>query len=77
MLSEREKQVAKANKTSRKRAIELQCKDCIYDPAAGGTWRKQADECPAEGCPLWNFRPRVRRCPREEKERFEQLESVA
>ncbi len=42
MLSEREKTAAQANKTSRKRAIELHCKDCLYDPSAAGTWREQA-----------------------------------
>ena len=56
MLTKTERQKAQTNKTSRKKAIELQCRDCIFDPSEAGTWRKQAEECPARGCPLWNFR---------------------
>jgi len=57
MLTTSEREKAKRNKKSRKKAVELMCRDCIYDDAEAGTWRKQAEECPARGCPLWNFRP--------------------
>jgi hypothetical protein len=35
------------------------CRECLYDPQAKGTWREQTDGCTAEGCPLYNFRPRA------------------
>ena len=40
-------------------AIDLKCKDCIYDPLAGGTWRQQVEECTAKDCPLWGLRPKA------------------
>jgi len=43
---------------SRKLAIERMCRQCIYDPHAGGTWRQQTEECPSTTCPLWRYRPR-------------------
>lgn len=43
---------------SLKKCIEAKCKDCIYDPAAGGTWREQVELCTSEKtCPLWPVRP--------------------
>jgi hypothetical protein len=43
---------------SRTRAINDKCKDCIYDPLAGGTWREQVEMCRSEKtCALWPFRP--------------------
>ncbi len=39
------------------KAIKAKCKDCIYNPLAGGTWLMQIENCPATDCPLWNFRP--------------------
>ena len=49
---------------SRKQAIDQMCKQCIYDGSAGGgSWRKQAEDCPSDGiktkhiCPLWDYRP--------------------
>lgn len=42
---------------SRQKAINEKCKSCIYDPHAGGTWRKQVEECTIIGCPLYEYRP--------------------
>lgn len=42
---------------SRQKAIDAKCKDCIYDPLAGGTWRMQTTRCQATDCPLWEHRP--------------------
>jgi hypothetical protein len=54
----------KANKPSalknpkyRAQAIYSFCHECIYDPGAPGSWRKQVEECTSTGCPLYNFRP--------------------
>lgn len=38
-------------------AIASNCRDCIYDSAATGTWREQVSVCPRTECPLWRFRP--------------------
>lgn len=38
-------------------AVNAKCKDCIYDPLAGGTWRAQVAACTCKGCPLWPHRP--------------------
>lgn len=44
--------------TSRKKAIEEKCKECIYDPQSGnGTWRQQVGNCSTNNCPLFNVRP--------------------
>jgi hypothetical protein len=43
---------------SRTKAINDKCKDCIYDPLAGGTWREQVESCRSEHtCALWPYRP--------------------
>lgn len=42
---------------SLRKAINDKCRDCCYDPLAGGTWRQQVGECAAESCPLWHVRP--------------------
>ena len=57
MLTNSEQEKAKSNKNSRKRSNDFMCRECIYGDHEAGTWRKQAEECPARGCPLWNFRP--------------------
>ena len=41
-------------------AINGKCKDCIYDPLADGTWRKQVDSCVDIICPLHPYRPRCK-----------------
>ena len=43
---------------TRRLAIHAFCRDCIYDPAADGGWRKQVELCTAcDTCPLFAFRP--------------------
>ena len=42
---------------SMRKAINDKCKDCIYDPLAGGTWREQVAQCSCVTCPLWTLRP--------------------
>lgn len=42
---------------SLKQAIADKCKDCIYDPLAGGTWREQTESCRSIHCALWPVRP--------------------
>ena len=42
---------------SLRKAINEKCKDCIYDPKAGGTWRQQVEECTCMDCPLYPVRP--------------------
>jgi hypothetical protein len=45
---------------SRTKAINDKCKDCIYDPAVGGTWREQVQLCTSEkSCALWPYRPKT------------------
>src|SRR6185437_281620 len=38
-------------------AIAANCRDCIHDPAATGTWKEQVSCCATPGCPFWRFRP--------------------
>lgn len=45
---------------SLRKAINAQCKECIYDPFAKGAWRMQVEACPCTGCPLYAVRPRSR-----------------
>jgi len=40
-----------------KKCIEAKCKDCTYDPKAGGSWREQVEACTVRACPLWVVRP--------------------
>lgn len=42
---------------TRSAAIAANCRDCIHDPAASGTWREQVSICALTACPLWRFRP--------------------
>jgi hypothetical protein len=42
---------------SLKKCVEQKCKDCTYDPLAGGTWREQTESCTVKTCPLWLVRP--------------------
>jgi len=45
---------------SLRKAINEKCKDCIYDPLAGGTWLKQVELCTCSDCPLYPVRPTPR-----------------
>ena len=44
---------------SLKKAIELKCKDCIYDELDTGSWRQQVENCTDAPCPLWEVRPKT------------------
>lgn len=46
-----------AAKPSYRRAINAKCKDCSYDPLAGGTWRAQVAACGVPSCALYGLRP--------------------
>jgi hypothetical protein len=41
---------------SLRHAINQQCKQCVYDPGAGGTWREQVANCQGYSCPLYAVR---------------------
>lgn len=45
---------------SMRKAIDLNCRQCIYDPFVKGTWRQQTQACEITKCPLWDFRPKSR-----------------
>ena len=38
-------------------AINGNCRDCIHDPQAPGTWREQVALCSVIRCALWPVRP--------------------
>jgi hypothetical protein len=42
---------------SLRKAINLKCRECIYDPMAEGTWRQQISDCTSPNCPLYPYRP--------------------
>ena len=45
-------------KRSLRSAINAKCKECIYDPiAGGGAWRQQVTECTSATCSLFEVRP--------------------
>ncbi len=45
---------------SYKKAIELHCKSCGYDPLSGlGGWRQQINDCPCTSCCLYEVRPKI------------------
>ena len=48
--------MAKKRKSLRGSINEM-CKQCIYDPKAEGTWRKQIEDCTAKDCALYPVRP--------------------
>jgi hypothetical protein len=39
-------------------AINMKCRDCIYDKCAPGTWRQQVEGCTIKSCSLWPYRPK-------------------
>jgi len=49
--------LAAAPKMSKTKALNEKCKQCIYDPAIGGSWRAQVEDCTTSSCPLWQHRP--------------------
>ena len=45
---------------SLRNAINLKCKDCIYDPEVEGGWKQQVSLCELTDCSLWPHRPMSR-----------------
>ena len=45
---------------SLRNAINLKCKDCIYDPEVEGGWKQQVSQCDLSACSLWEHRPHPR-----------------
>jgi len=54
-------QPEKARKIGLRAAINLACRQCIYDPHAMGAWRQQVEACTAPDCGLYPVRPRSSR----------------
>jgi len=48
---------------SLRNAINLKCKDCIYDPELPFGWRQQVSQCELSDCSLWPYRPMSRSLP--------------
>lgn len=42
-----------------RRAIDLNCKSCIFDPKdhGAGSWKRQVENCTCRSCALWGVRP--------------------
>lgn len=47
----------KSIRTSLRGAINAHCRDCVYDPSNGGTWRQQVEDCTVKACSLHSVRP--------------------
>lgn len=54
---DRQKNAENAVKKSLRVAINLMCKECVYDPKASGSAAQQVEECCMPGCPLYPVRP--------------------
>jgi len=46
---------------SLRQAVNLNCRNCIYDDLAKGTWRQQVSLCSVKKCALWPHRPKTTR----------------
>jgi len=46
---------------SLRKAINKNCKNCIYDDLAAGTWRQQVFLCSVKSCALYDVRPKPTR----------------
>ena len=46
---------------SLRKAINQNCKDCVYDEIATGTWRQQVTLCSVKSCALYDVRPKTTR----------------
>ena len=44
---------------SLRKAINENCKSCIYDDKATGTWRQQVTLCSVKSCALYEVRPKT------------------
>jgi hypothetical protein len=47
----------KKTRPSLRQAINDQCKSCVYDKLAEGTWFNQIKNCQGYSCPLYPVRP--------------------
>jgi len=45
------------NRRSLRKCINDNCKNCIFDSAAAGTWRQQVTLCSVSSCSLFPVRP--------------------
>ena len=48
--------IVKVSKALLWKGIDDNCKDCIYDIHASGTWRMQIDNCIIKECKLYPYR---------------------
>ena len=48
---------------SLRQAINMKCKECIYDPEVEGGWIQQVHACDLSDCSLWPHRPSPRTAP--------------
>lgn len=44
--------------SSLRRLINENCKSCIYDKEAKGSWRRQVEGCTVNKCAFWLVRPK-------------------
>ena len=44
---------------SLRKRINQNCKDCIYDPYAAGTWRQKVTLCSVKTCEFHDVRPKT------------------
>jgi hypothetical protein len=49
--------IAATKSLTRGEAITANCRDCIHDDRALGTWRQQTSACHLTACPFWRHRP--------------------
>ncbi len=45
-----------ASKPGLRGKIDAKCCECLYDPYAAGSWRKQVELCTSISCPLYDVR---------------------
>ena len=48
---------------SLRQAINMKCKDCIYDAELPFGWKQQVSQCELTDCSLWEHRPMPRTTP--------------
>jgi len=44
---------------SLRKAIDQNCRSCVYDGLAAGTWRQQVTLCSVKSCALYKVRPKT------------------
>lgn len=45
--------------SSLRKLIDQNCRDCIYDDLASGTWRQQVTLCSVKSCAFHEIRPKT------------------